>query len=1236
MTPKLTSAVERAGLRVVIVTLDNHLASSVDRARRRLESDLPELDLAFHAAADWNDPAELRRCLESIAKADIIVATMLFMEEHAQAVLPAIRARRDHCAAVLGCMSAPEIVKLTRLGRFNMDGVKRGPFDFLKKLRGGKKPSETGGARQLAMLRRIPRILRFIPGPAQDVRAYFLTLQYWLAGSEENIANLVRFLVNRYADGANGELRGKLNAAPPVQYPEVALYHPCLIGRFGASVDKLPRPAGGSRGTVGLLLMRSYILADNTAHYDAVIAALEARGLRVVPAFASGLDARPAVEAFFKKGGAPAIDALVSLTGFSLVGGPAYNDSASASEMLCALDVPYIAAHALEFQTIEQWEGSDRGLMPVEATMMVAIPELDGATAPIVFGGRSSYALNGASRDIRPHSGQVERLADRVERLIRLRGTERSKRKVAIVLFGFPPNGGAVGTAAFLGVYASLHRTLIAMRAEGYTVDVPESVDELRARILEGNSARFGMSANVVARISGDDHIRRDPFLGEIEAQWGPAPGRHQTDGAALFVLGEQFGNVLVGVQPALGYEGDPMRLLFEHGFAPTHAFSAFYRYLREDFGADVVLHFGMHGALEFMPGKQTGLSAACWPERLIGALPHVYLYAANNPSEGALAKRRSAATLISYLTPSLAHAGLYRGLVDLKASMDRFRGMGSGDERSRLGELIQSQAAAIDLAKPEPAWDRSAGDEIARLGRAILELEYTLIPHGLHVVGDPPGPEERAGTLTAIAEASASLRGAAPSVRALVAGDAIEKAIQACDGAPTPEMRQAVEEIARLNRLLAEDHELPALLRGLDGRFIAPVAGGDLMRTPAILPTGRNLHGFDPYRIPSAFAIADGARQAERVLDRHAADGHPFPESVAIVLWGTDNLKSEGDPIGQALALVGARPKFDAYGRLCGAALIPLDELNRPRIDIVITVSGIFRDLLPLQVRLLAEACFLAASASEPEDRNYLRKHALEHQARSGCDIETAALRVFSNAEGAYGANVSMLVDAGLWSDEDEISQTFSRRKCFAYSQKGECAAQSELLQSVLETVDFAYQNLDSIELGVTSIDHYFDSLGGMGRAVARARGGHVAPIYISDQTRGESKVRSLGEQVALETRTRVLNPKWYEAMLKYGYEGVRQIEAHVTNTVGWSATTRQVDPWVYERIAQTFVLDPEMRRRLSDLNPAASTKMTNRIIEAHERGYWTPDPETLAALMDAGDELEDRLEGVSPGIAA
>ena len=396
----------------------------------------------------------------------------------------------------------------------------------------------------------------------------------------------------------------------------------------------------------------------------------------------------------------------------------------------------------------------------------------------------------------------------------------------------------------------------------------------------------------------------------------------------------------------------------------------------------------------------------------------------------------------------------------------------------------------------------------------------------------------------------------------------------------------------------------------------------------------GRNLHGFDPFRIPSAFAVQDGAQQAQRLIDRHVSEGHGMPESVAIVLWGTDNLKNEGAPIGQALALLGAKPRFDGYGRLTGAELLPLDQLNRPRIDVIVTMSGIFRDLLPLQIKLLAEACFLAASADEPSEQNFVRKHALAFQAANNCDLETASLRVFGNADGAYGSNVNHLVENGRWEDEDELAETYTRRKSFAYGIKGQPVQQTALLKNALATVDLAYQNLDSVELGVTTVDHYFDTLGGISRAVRMAKGGQSAPVYIGDQTRGTGTIRTLSEQVSLETRTRMLNPKWYEGMLKHGYEGVRQIEEHVTNTMGWSATTGEVAPWVYRQLTETFMLDPAMRERLASLNPVASAKVANRLIEAHERKYWSPDPEMLDVLRRAGEELEDRLEGV--GVAA
>ena len=1261
--------VQRPSMRVVLVTMDSHLASATERATQTLVKSMPGLQVRIHAAAEFSgNPDALARCQTDIAEGDLVIASMLFLEDHFLPLLPALKARRDHCDAMVCAMSAGEVTKLTRMGKFDMQAPTSGAMAFLKKLRpkpptkGAAPSSGTAGATQMKMLRTLPKILRFIPGTAQDVRAYFLTLQYFLSGSEQNIANMIQFLVDRYADGTRKALRGLAKTQEPVVYPEVGLYHPHMkhaasTFRMSEKLDALPLTAtAGTRGTVGILLMRSYLLAGNADHYHGVIAAMEARGLRVIPAFATGLDARPAINAYFLKDGRSTIDALVSLTGFSLVGGPAYNDAKAAEDILAKLDVPYLAVTPVEFQTLDQWGGSSRGLLPVESTMMVAIPELDGAAGSLVFGGRGSseqVACTGCehnckftnaaeAHDMHRCIERADMLAARAAKLVDLRRSERANRKVAAVIFNFPPNAGNTGTAAFLSVFESLFNTLVAMKREGYAVDLPASVDDLRNSIINGNATRFGAAANVHTRIPANDHVKRERHLKEIESQWGAAPGKHQSDGSSIFVLGERFGNVFVGIQPAFGYEGDPMRLLFEGGFAPTHAFSAFYRWLREDFGANAVLHFGTHGALEFMPGKQSGMSAMCWPDRLIGDLPNFYLYASNNPSEGTIAKRRAAATLISYLTPPVAQAGLYKGLVDLKASLERYRSLEPEAQRERdeLSCMIQAQALELDLIKLEAAWGDRSEARIAKLNDDLLEVEYTLIPHGLHVVGQAPSRTERVDLLLSCAEASHNMRPDRAVIEALVAGKTPEAALAvAPNHYPNPDALAAtltmLRELTVADRLMSEDHEIDGILHALDGKFLRPAPGGDLLRTPSILPTGRNLHGFDPFRIPSNYAVKDGARQAERVLQRHMADGNPFPESIAIVLWGTDNLKSEGGPIAQALALMGAKPRFDGYGRLAGAELLTLETLGRPRVDAVITLSGIFRDLLPLQVKLLAEAAFMAASADEPVDQNFIRKHALAYVNEHGGDMETASLRVFGNAEGTYGSNINSLVDNGRWEDGDELAETYSRRKGFAYGRSGRPVQQSRLLQSVLSKVDLAYQNLDSVELGVTTIDTYFDTLGGVSRAIKRAKGpdAKVAPVYIGDQTRdstGGGTVRTLSEQVSLETRTRMLNPKWYEGMLKHGYEGVRQIEVHVTNTMGWSATTGEVEPWVYQQLAQTFVLDETMRNRLAELNPTASVRVANRLLEAQRRKYWTPDAAVLAALREAGEELEDRVEGV------
>ena len=1167
--------------RVVIITLDQHTAGPIARLSPKLAAEFPGLRVDVFASAEWeNDPSAMEAAVAAVGEADILVGNLVFLESQLNAIVPAMRARREHCDAFVGVIADPSIVELTRMGDLDMSKPASGPMAMLKKLRGAKSHDSASGAKKMKMLKRLPKILRLIPGKAQDLRTWFLCMQYWLGGSDENIEQMLRMLISRYS--SHRDWNG-ITVAPPREYPEVGLYHPDLPTEgIVTDLADLPKTDGPK---VGILMLRSYILADDTAHYDAVIRAFEAKGMQPVPAFAGGLDGRPAMDAYFD-----GVDAVVSLTGFSLVGGPAYNDNEGAIAALSKLDVPYVNAQPLEFQTLGQWADSAQGLGPVETTMLVALPEIDGAMAPTVFAGRhGTGGCSGCAHQCKPIADKamapcperIESLAEKTLRLATLRRTANADKKVAVVLFGFPPNAGAVGTAAYLSVFESLFNTLTRMKREGYVVEVPTDVDALRAIVLKGNAQQYGQEANVADHVSADHIVANTPPLAEIEAAWGPAPGKVQSDGRGVFVLGAHFGKVFVGVQPAFGYEGDPMRLLFERGFAPTHAFTQFYLWLRNTFAADAVLHFGMHGALEFMPGKQAGLGAQDWPDRLIGEMPNIYLYAANNPSEATLAKRRSGAVSVTHLTPPLQSAGLYKGLAELKDSLGRWRAMPADDpSQDELEALITAQAEAVDMTGVAPA----------DLWLALLDTEDALIPDGLHIVGKPMDDTMLDGMLDLMAFDNSAAR-----------ADARAK--------------------------MQMDGELGGLMAALSARYVAPVPGGDVIRSPDILPTGRNIHAFDPFRMPTAFAMNDGLKQAELLLETH----ENVPRTVALVLWGSDNIKSDGVPIAQALGLIGAVPRFDYYGRLSGADLIPLEQLGRPRIDVIMTLSGIFRDLLPLQTRMLAEASYKAATADEPLDQNFVRAHALAYANEMGCDMETASLRVFSNAEGAYGSNVNSLVDSSAFDGEDELADAYEARKSFAYGLDGKATKNADLLQAALKDVDVAYQNLESVELGVTTVDHYFDTLGGIARAVKRAKGGAEATVYIGDQTRGAAKVRTLKDQVALETRSRALNPRFFEALLDHGHEGVRQIEAHITNTLGWSATTGQVDPWVYQKLSETFVLDEEMRERLAALNPQASVRMASRLLEASDRDYWQPDEQTLADLQNAADALEDRLEGIA-----
>lgn len=993
----------------------------------------------------------------------------------------------------------------------------------------------------------------------------------------------------------------------PERYPRGGFWHP----RTGFAPAP-PPPTGNPR--VGLVCFRPHVISGDDAHLRALVAALEAEGLEVVPWFGT-LDALPQRPAL------PGVQLWINASGFTLMGSHARPDVEGDVALLRQLDTPCLSPVPLFGQSLQQWQANRLGLAPMQVAMQVAIPELEGAIAPVLFAGRDE-----ATDAFAPLPEQVGRIARLTRRYVDLRRAPNREKRIAIPLFAFPPDQGAVGTAAYLDVFASLHRLLLRMREEGYTVEIPDTPEQLQELVTHGVAARYPAARYVAAF----------PEVERVSRCWGRPPGDVLTDGRSFAIQGCRLGNLFIGVQPPFGYEGDPMALLFHPEASPSHAFAAFYTWLAREFQPHALLHFGTHGALEFMPGKQVGLAPTDYPDRLIGDLPHLYFYCINNPAEGAIARRRAAAALLSYLSPPLQEAGLYATLAQLREAVHLARS--EPDPQRRAAQLESVAALAAEAGFAEPA-ALAAGAGFAEqvdldgLAEALDEMAHTLIPLGLHVAGKGISPDE-----------------ARPILRAALTHDRPERSLTAPDAALADRLLDALDDptglaalpldpvqtagwaayLRELRARLDGNDELGAILHALGGGYIPPGPGGDPVREPATLPTGRNLHAVNPYKVPTPLAIRRGRSLADRLLE-----SGPMPRSVALVLWGIDNIKTGGEGIAQAFALLGVEPQADPLGRMTCFRIIPLDELGRPRIDVVVTASGIFRDLFPTAMELLDQAVRAVAQLDEDPAQNYVRAHALQQAAQLDIPLADAAARLFTTPAGQYGAGVNRLVEASAWEESTELGETFLARMGQAHGSRLAPAAQQELLRQALATVSLTFQNIDSSEISLADVDHYYEYLGGVTAAVRTLRQ-EPPRTMVADSFSPALRLRSLEDAIRLESRTRLLNPRWHEALLQHGYIGVHQISLRLENTFGWAATARAVDGWIFSAAARTYLFDDTMRRRMASANPQALRRMTDRLAEAAQRGLWDASQTERERLDAIADELDGLAEGVEGGKSA
>ena len=1319
---------------------------------RDLKKRYPHVDLLVFSDRDIESRrAEVEAALDG---ADVFFGSLLFDYDQVEW----LRSRIADIPLRFVFESALELMSCTSVGSFQMaapGGKKAGPPPAVKavlsKFGSGKEEDKLVG--YLSFLKIGPKLLKFVPGDkARDLKNWLTVYAYWNQGGKENVEEAFAFLASEYLAPPSEEKKeksffDKLFAAssapkPPIETPAFGLYHPQLerekkpyFETISSYLDwhsrtRAHKVAPGAP-RVAVLLYRKHVITKQPYLAD-LVESFEDSGVLPIPIFINGVEAhtivrdmltsdheqqmraKGVIEVDSLKTDAAVVDAVVSTVGFPLVGGPAGSMEAGrqaevAQGILGAKNIPYFVAAPLLIQDIASWVKS--GVGGLQSTILYALPELDGAIDTVALGGLCGDNIY-LTRE------RVFALSNRLKQWHALRRTDRSERKIAVMLYGFPPGVGATGTAALLNVPNSLENMLASLRAEGYNLgdssDLPSGESIIKAlRLLEENSTIMaGVDGAVSAveamtksgelpgvRVAGANVTPSQlkkwlafpkewgptewgpiPFLPEsdvlvkkMETAWGPLEnyiGLATAPGKGSVVTGLQLGNVFIGIQPALGVEGDPMRLLFERDLTPHPQYAAYYKWLQNDFKASAVVHFGMHGTVEWLPGSPLGNTSLSWSEQLLGAMPNVYVYAANNPSESIIAKRRGYGVIISHNVPPYGRAGLYKQTAQLREILNEYRE--SPTENGALRTSIFDMVIAAGLDSDCPFTDKRTGEKprmTPELAESLVQedfdayasdlytylgvLENRLFSEGLHSLGKAPTQENMSQYLKAyfdkeideniideIVNAEAdeildAIKARLEKTFDLSVPVSMQDAVQS-DSAGATVGDKVVEAVEIRNLLALNSEEIRGMHRALDGEWVPPAVGGDLLRDgKGVLPTGRNIHALDPYRMPSASAAARGAAVADAILKQHReANAGAYPESVSVNLWGLDAIKTKGESVGIVLQLVGARAVKEGTGRVVRYELIPLSEMNgRPRVDVLCNMSGIFRDSFANVVGLLDDLFVRAAEADEPIEMNFIRKHAQEMQAQG---IENATARLFSNPPGDYGSMVNERVGTSGWEDSRELGDTWASRNAYSYGKGDERGtARPEVLQTLLRTTERVVQEIDSVEYGLTDIQEYYANTGALVAAAKAAKedAGVQNPTVACSivETFGKDVTpKDLDETLRMEYRTKLLNPRWANAMADQGSGGAYEISQRMTALIGWGATSGFAENWVYDGAHETYVEDEAMREKLRKSNPQAFRNVIKRMLEAAGRGMWDADEETLNSLRELYSDVEDEMEGV------
>jgi cobaltochelatase CobN len=1054
----------------------------------------------------------------------------------------------------------------------------------------------------------------------------------------------------------------------------------------GASLEDVS-DSGREKVRVGVLYYRAHEISGNAGFVNALVEAIDATGAALgIPIFASSLRSAPQ-ELYDALGSLDALVVSVLAAGGSKPSGVSAGgeDESWDIERIAALNIPTLQGLCLT-SSREVWEAGTDGVTPLDSATQIAIPEFDGRiiTAPFSFKEIDTDGLPHYVAD----PERCARVAGIAVKHAVLRHVPNEQKKLALVLSAYPTKHSRVGNAVGLDTPVSTVRLLRRLAQAGYEVgdgfgvldieDETEAGDRLIHTLIAagGQDEQWLTSAQLTdaqVKVTGEQYVAWTTELpaalrdSMIEA-WGPAPGQVFVNDAGEIVLAAiRTGNIVLMIQPPRGFGENPIAIYHDPDLPPSHHYLAAYRWLEHGFGAHAVVHLGKHGSMEWLPGKNAALSAACATDAAIGNLPLIYPFLVNDPGEGAQAKRRAHATIVDHLIPPMARAESYGDITRLEQLLDEYGNIASMDPaklpaiRGEIWNLMHAAELHRDLGLEDRPDDEEFDDFILHVDGWLCEIKDAQIRDGLHVLGGAPEGPARVNLVLAILRASQVWDGqdhAVPGLRAALglkegaetaAVDEIEgraraliEAMEAGEWnvAAVDTLHEDLEVRAVLRfaatevvpRLAGTAGELDAVIRALAGGFTRPGPSGSPLRGLVnVLPTGRNFYTVDPRAVPSRLAWQTGQAMADSLIQRYLDDTGTYPKSVGLSVWGTSAMRTSGDDIAEVLALLGVRPEWDeASRRVSRLSVITLAELGRPRVDVTVRISGFFRDAFPHVVAMLDDAVQMVAKLTETDEQNFVAAHARADLAEHG-DERRATTRVFGSKPGCYGAGILQVVEAGTWRDDKDLAEVYTAWGGFAYGRGLDGVAAADDMRTNYARIKVAAKNIDTREHDIADSDDYFQYHGGM-VATVRALTGSDPKAYVGDSTTPDAvRTRTLSEETARVFRSRVVNPRWIAAMRRHGYKGAFELAATVDYLFGFDATAGVVHDWMYEKLAQEYVLDPTTREFLDTSNPWALQGIVERLQEAADRGLWAdPSPETLAALrqayLDVEGDLEDR----------